>query len=220
MTPQELRRAMREQKAALRRMMKQRKAEARAKLGANPAVQQERRKRLLRRAAGLTALLLLILFMRCDCQPPPPVVVETPVVDAGTPVVMKKPVAPPKPKPKKLTGTLEQQERGQYAGEATPTPSWLDDYRMQVAARSPRLAECFTGAEKPGALRWSAAVNAISGAVSDHALEPAGPGPSVLDEQRECVLSALSNPKYKLNVPKDEAGTQTLPRRVSIVIEF
>jgi hypothetical protein len=215
-----MRRAMREQKAALRKRMKQSRDAARAKLDAIPAVREARRKRRIRQGVGLVVLLLLALFFRCDCTPEPAVVVVAPTPDAGTPVVEKKPAVPVKVKQKPLTGKVDTQPRGKYENDSSATPSWLDEYRLQVAARSPRLAECFTGAERPGALRWSASVNAASGAVSDHGLEPVGPGPSVQDSQRECVLRVLSNPPYKLNVPKEEAEQQKLPRRISIVIEF
>lgn len=220
MTPSDLRKAMREQKQALRRAMKQTREQARARLDAIPAVRAERQKRRVRQGLGLAVLLLIALFFRCDCESAPPPVVEKPVVDAGTPVVAVKPVVPPKRKLKPLEGSVDTQPRGKYAGDVSQTPSWLDEYRLQVAARSPRLAECFTGSERPGALRWSAAVNALSGAVSDHTLEPVGPGPSVQDAQRECILKTLSSPAYKLNVPKEEGEQQTLPRRISIVIEF
>ncbi|WNG58351.1 hypothetical protein F0U59_29125 [Archangium gephyra] len=92
----------------------------------------------------------------------------------------------------------------------------MDDFRIQVAARSPRLAQCFSGTERPGALRWTAAVNAASGSVSDHALEPVGTGGELSGKQRDCVQGVLSSPGYRLK-PEQK---QDLPGRVSIVIEF
>ncbi len=85
-----------------------------------------------------------------------------------------------------------------------------------MAARSGRLSECFKGAEKPGALRWTTSVSPESGAVSQHELEPLGAGAEIQGEQRACVLQVLSNPAYKLGA----AQKQALPNRLSLVIEF
>jgi hypothetical protein len=92
----------------------------------------------------------------------------------------------------------------------------MDEYRLQVAARSPRLARCFQGAGRPGALRWTASVNPTRGEVSDHQLQPIGGGAELRREQRECLLEALSSPPYRLTAP----GAPALPDRVGLVIEF
>ncbi|MBK7865320.1 MAG: hypothetical protein IPJ65_43340 [Archangiaceae bacterium] len=97
----------------------------------------------------------------------------------------------------------------------TGIPAWLDEFRMQVAAASPRLAECFTGIERQ-ALRWSAAVNPKPGTVADHSLEPVGVGTDLTADQRTCVQAVLSSPVYRLT----QLGDEPLPRRVSLVIEF
>ena len=93
---------------------------------------------------------------------------------------------------------MARQPRGKYQNEAQSSPSWLDEFRLQVAARSPRLAECFSGTDRPGALRWTTAVNEESGAVSDHGLELVGTGADLYGKQRECVLAVLSSPGYRL----------------------
>lgn len=86
---------------------------------------------------------------------------------------------------------------------------------MQVAARSPRLAQCFKGAERPGALRWDVALNPSSGAVSDQFLETVG-AVELSAPQRECVERTLSNPGYHVSALPSEG----LPTRVTLMIEF
>ena len=135
---------------------------------------------------------------------------------AGVPA--PKPVKPKPPAPKKpIVQKMQPQNRGEFEGAAPSTPPWLDDFRMQVSARSPRLADCFTGTDRPGALRWTTAVNPENGSVSDHSLEPIGGTADLLQDQRECLLKVLSSPVYK--IPKQDAGN-VLPSRVGIVIEF
>jgi len=182
----ELRRQMREQRAAMRAAVARMKGETRAQLEKTPTVQRERKKRRNRRAGSLVLLLLLLLFVRCDCDPPPPPPEPEPL---ATDVVVqepekKKPTPPVKPKRKPFTDTVATQPRGQYGNDVRPPPSWLEEFRIQVAARSPRLAQCFTGTDRPGALRWAAAGDPKSGEVSYHELEPLGTSTSITREQR------------------------------------
>ena len=161
---------------------------------------------------------MLLLFIRCDCQPElaTPVAIEL----AGPPVVKPRVVTDAGVKRKPLVASTEPQPRPGYLGGPRAPPRWIDEFRLAVSARSPRLAQCFTGTDRPGALRWTCSVNPESGAVSDHELEPVGGGSEFTawlgTEQRDCVVKVLSNPPYKLTVPKEEA----LPDRVSLVIEF
>lgn len=217
MTRTELRRAMRERKKELRQQVAQLRREARARLDANPVVRRERKRRRVRRAVGLAVLALLLLLVRCECAPPPPEVLEKGAEMAAP--EPKQPMPPPAPaatKPPPLKARIKSVQRASYEGQAQVPPTWLEEFRLQVAARSPRLATCFTGTDRPGALRWTAALNAESGAVSDHELETVGAATSVSQAQHECLLKALSNPTYRLNVPKGQA----LPDRVGMVIEF
>lgn len=209
MNPKELRKRLRAQAKALR-------ARTRAAVDANPAVKRarERRRRILR-GIGIAIILLLLLLIRCDCGPgqPPPAAkaVET------KPEVKPKPKVVVKPGPRKpIDGTGGKASRNTIGLGAPASPTWIDEFQLQVAARSPRLAKCFTGIDRPGALRWSASVNPTSGAVSDHELEPVGVSVDLSPEQRECVVRVLSSPNYKLTAPEKEA----LPNRISLVIEF
>jgi hypothetical protein len=206
-TPRQQRRAARARLAVLKR-------EARARVSAMPEVQRARRKRARRRRALLTALLLLLLlFLRCDCEPGAPSSPEAVVlasVDAGV-----KAVPPRLVKRKPSTDRLASSARPPWELGAQRGPAWLDDFRMQVAARSPRLALCFTGADRPGALRWNVALNPESGATSDHLVEPIGSA-DLTGKQRECVLKTLSTPGYRIA----EADRESVPSRVSLVIEF
>jgi hypothetical protein len=215
MTPRELRRELRQRKKELRRSVELMKRAARERVEQVPAVQREKRRRHVRRAVTIAALLLLAMLTRCECGTAPLAPPPEPVVEPAPEEKTRKP-APPASKPKALSDRMERQRRGRYQNEAQTSPSWLDDFRLQVAARSPRLAQCFSGTERPGALRWTAAVNAASGSVSDHALESVGTGGDPSGKQRDCVLGVLSRPAYRLN-PEQK---QDLPGRVSIVIEF
>jgi hypothetical protein len=205
---------MRATRRALKRRLPELKAQARAAIDANPALVAARRKRRRRRAAFSALLLLLLLFVRCDCGEPAPSEPATP--DAGVPQVVKpKPMAA-KVKPGPLTGKVATQPRGAFGTGEPVSPPWLDEFRIQVAARSPRLAQCFTGIDRPGALRWSALVNPQGGTVSDHTIETVGVGTDLTQEQRTCVIGVLQSPVYRLTVP----GNEGLPNRVSLVIEF
>ncbi|WP_375764905.1 hypothetical protein NR798_24620 [Archangium gephyra] len=216
MTPRELRREMSRRKKELRRSAALMRQAARERMEQVPAVRREKRRRRIRRAVTFAVLLLLAMLTRCECEPSPPAPPPEPVVEPAPEVKPKKP-APPASKPKASSSDrMGRQRRGSYQNEAQTSPGWLDDFRLQVAARSPRLAQCFSGTERPGALRWTSAVNAASGSVSDHALEPVGTGGDLSGKQRDCVLGVLSSPGYRLK-PEQK---QDLPGRVSIVIEF
>ncbi|APS00767.1 hypothetical protein [Pajaroellobacter abortibovis] len=54
--------------------------------------------------------------------------------------------------------------------------------RLQVVARSPRIAQCLIGMDKPGALRWTSFVNpgVASGQES---------GPTELSKRAACLIS-------------------------------
>ncbi|HYO71320.1 MAG TPA: hypothetical protein VEU33_35105 [Archangium sp.] len=216
MTPRELRRELRQRQKELRRSVELKRRAARERVEQLPSVQREKRRRRIRRAVTIAALLLLAMLVRCECQPSPPVPPPEPVVKPAPAEVTPKKPAPPASKPKALSDRMARQRRGSYQNEAQTSPGWLDEFRLQVAARSPRLAQCFRGTERPGALRWTAAVNAASGSVSDHALELVGKSGELSGKQRDCVQGVLSSPGYRLK-PEQK---QDLPGRVSIVIEF
>jgi hypothetical protein len=211
-TRAEIRAAMRGRKKQLREALAVQKKVAKERLGENPAVRRARARKRNRRLAIASVLILLACLMRCECErtPPPPAAAVAPPP--------KK--VPPKPSPpvraQKIEATMKTQRRGEYPSQPRSTESWVDEYRLQVAARSARLAQCFSGAERPGALRWTASVNAESGAVSDHELEGVAATLALSTTQRDCLLRALSNPNYRLRTKIPEG----LPTRVSLVIEF
>lgn len=204
----------RAEKKALRKAIRDQQAAMRAQVDAMPAVQRARRRKQIRRIIGLTIIALLLLLIRCDCGPgaPQPVKKEQvekepkPKPDAGV-------KAPPK---KPLTGMGTKVNRGQLGVGAPPPPIWIDEFQLQVAARSPRLALCFHGVDRPGALRWAVSVNPTNGSASDHEFELIGSVDDLTPDQRECLIKALSYPPYKLTAPPKEA----LPNRVGLVIEF
>ena len=218
MNRRELRRSLRAQKKALRAQLAQAQRQARAQVAQNPQVRRARQKRRLKQAAGLAALLLLLLLVRCDCEGPPKVTTPEPQAPDAGEVVVKAPPPVQKPsKPPKLRGDLRGQPRARFDHEGKAPPTWLEEFRIQVAARSPRLSECFNGQGRPGALRWTCALNVTSGAVSDHALESVGGADDLDAKQRACVVKALSDPPYRIS---KDAQPDALSNRVSLVIEF
>ena len=191
------------------------KARFREQQQRNPELRARARQRRRRRLTMALALLLALALLRCcSCGegPPPPVLPQA--KDAGTVVVR---VAPAATRPLKAP-RLELQRRGALKLDDASALPWLDEFRLQVAARSPKLADCFRGADKPGALRWTTAMNPGSGQVSNHELEPVGGTLGLNPQQRECLIQALSEPRYRLrNRPPEESST---PSRVSILLEF
>jgi hypothetical protein len=215
MNPRELRQAMRQRRDELRKSLRLTGRQAREQVEQLPAVRRARARRRLRRTLGVALLLLLASLVRCECEQPPPM--EAPKVEAKAPaeVEVERPVPTPAQR-SPLRARIETQARARYQGPERASPAWIDEFRLQVAARSPRLAQCFTGLDRPGTLRWTASVNPRSGAASDHELEPIGASGALRREQHECVVRALSNPSYRLTAPQGES----LPQRISLVIEF
>ena len=199
---------MKARKQALKQALKERQRALRAEYLSRPEVQKVRRRRALFRLILLLIVLLLLLLIRCDCGPGVPMVVEPEPVekttpDAGTP----RPI---------FKTTVKALPRSAYGNKERAVAGWVEQFQIQVVARSPRLAECFVGVDRPGALRWTCALNADSGAVSEHELEPVGAEVNVTAAQRQCVLDVLSKPGYALtDVPK-----QGLPQRIGFVLEF
>jgi hypothetical protein len=216
MRPRELRRELRQRQRELRQSLQARSRQVRERVHAIPAVRRERNRRRVRRAVTVALLLLLACLIRCECQQGPP---SPPPAKGETQETLEAKPKPPVTAPARrepLRAQVKRQPRATYEGEAQAPPNWLEDFRLQVAARSPRLAQCFTGTDRPGALRWTASVNPESGAVSDHEAEPVGPGPELRREQRDCVIRTLSNPPYRLSAKQK----QELPTRISLVLEF
>ncbi|MGI5861531.1 MAG: hypothetical protein ACOX6T_05675 [Myxococcales bacterium] len=218
MTPRELRRAMRERRRELRRAVRKLRRQARADAERIPVVQKEKQRRRRRRLTALLAVLLLALLLtRCECQPAPAI---PPEAEPAPEVVPEEPEPVPakKAEVKKnpLKATTKRRRRAGYEEAARAGPPWLEDFRLQVAARSARLAQCFTGSERPGALRWSTAVDPESGAVADHEVDPVGPSAELSLDQRKCLVGVLSDPVYRLT----DQQKQGLPSRISLAIEF
>jgi hypothetical protein len=161
----------------------------------------ERRRRRL-----LTALLVLVLLLWIDCPR-----------GAWDGLVRERPL--PKPRPPLGVASPLPAPRGQARPRmergAVAAPDWVDSLRLQVGARSTRLATCFEGHPAPGAIRWEALVEPASGAASDHAFSPHGSAGTLPRGQAECLARVLAEPRYKLRAAHDP-----LPLRVSLVIEF
>ncbi|MDP3499762.1 MAG: hypothetical protein Q8S33_05495 [Myxococcales bacterium] len=206
---------MKKRRAELRERVKASKAQTEAALANNPAVQKARRRRRLKRIASLALLLLLLLLIRCEGEPGEPVAAGAP--DAGRPeekvavtkavptTPWKKPLIPPKPVP-----------RPDFDTPSRLPAAWVDEFRLQVAARSPRLSACFIGTNRPGALRWTTLVSLQTGAVGNHDFEPMGAAADLTRAQLDCLADVLAKPGYRLS----GATAEGLPERVSLVLEF
>lgn len=159
----------------------------------------------------LLSLVLLLLLAWQSCRetpappPAPPCVVGVELVEPGV-------ALPPVPKAPRI-GRID---RPEYKNEAPDPLPWLAAFRLQVAARAPRLAQCFVGVERPGALKWTTSVEPASGRVSDHTLEPAFESAPLTTEQRACVLGVLTDPPYRLEI----GAERSTPPRVAVAIEF
>lgn len=215
MNRREFKAALAARKKAARASLAEAKRRARAAVDQDPKIRRARRLERLRRALTVVVVLLLLSLIHCECGPaePAPVV----AVEAKPPqpkVVVKPKVKPVKPGP--LAADMTKQPRPTFVGQGVGAPTWLDEFRLQVSARSVRLATCFNGVERPGALRWVSSVNPTSGTVSDHEFEPIGFGNDLTPEQLACVTGVLKSPVYKLTEPNQNA----LPNRISLVIEF
>lgn len=199
---------------------------ARARQGAARARQEAVRARLSARRARpdgsarrrgclliLLILLILLLIRLCACAPPPEPEVPAPVpVPTGPAPVPEPPPPPPRPPTPRLPRT----DRPEFVAAPPEPVPWLASFRLQVAARSPRLATCFEGSERPGRLKWTTSVEPGDGHVSEHAIEPMLRTDDLTAAERACVTGVLSDPPYRL----DGAEPRSTPHRVGLVIEF
>ncbi len=215
------RRELRARAAELRAQMAQERARLRAEIRARRPDDERRRRRRI--ALFIALLLLLLLLLRCDCtEDPPPVEVAGPAtpgaVIGDAAVVPPPPVEPPARAPlaRRPKRRLKSKDRPKYRNEAPAHQSWLPSFRLQVAARGPRLSRCFEGADQPGAFKWTASVDTARGVVSDHQFEEVLAGVSLSKTLRVCLVAVLSTPPYRLTTRE----VQESPSRVSIIIEF
>jgi hypothetical protein len=197
---------LRAQRTALRAELGRRSAAIRAR------TKGAKTRRRLWIALAILVLLLLLLLRNCSCAHPadPPQATAAPLTP-GVEGSIDTPVPAPR-----STGRVATSPRRAMTPEGVAPPLWLASLRIQVAARSPRLAECFEGTTRPGTLRWSVAVDANHGVVSDPEVTPTLAGQALSRAQRSCVLDVLSDPPYQL-ATGDEPST---PARVALVIEF
>lgn len=166
-----------------------------------------RRRRILLLSLVLLAIVLLLWLLVPSCEAEPPPAPPPPAPAPAPAAALPEPPEPPVQTAAKPRPTFE-------VPEPEPRP-WIGELRMQVAARSPRLAACFEGAARPGRLKWSASVEPKHGLASEHRIEPTLQSDELTEEQRLCVILVLSDPPYKLS--SDDRGA---PSRVSMVIEF
>lgn len=214
----ELARQLKARRLELKAALARSRREAREKLNGLPPLRAARARRRRNRIAVMVLLAAALgLLIRCECAASRirADAVE-PAAEAPAPPEPKPPQVKAKPPTPKLVAKVEPTLRGGYTEGARTPPSWIEEYRLQVAARSPRLAACFTGVERPGSLRWTASVNPSSGVVSDHELASIGGGAELAKAERECLIKGLSEPPYRLR----QDAADALPVRMTLAIEF
>lgn len=201
----ELRAERRRRRAQLRERMRdnrERLADHPAMKAAREARAKKRKRRSRRMLIASTLLLLLLLLLKCD--------VPRGTGGDATPLAMVTPE-----EPVTFGARVKTQKRPGYTVPVRKGPDWLDEFRLQVAARSPRLSTCFNGSDRSGAIRWTTTIDTRTGAVTGHEFEPLGAAIMTADQKR-CATQALSQPGYQLKEPPPEP----LPNRVSLVLEF
>lgn len=201
----------------LRADLARRMADARSQRTGSPRLAELQAARRRRRAWRLlvVAVLVGVLVMLCSgvlrCDPPPAAPL-TPVPPAD------EAVAGPEEAGAGGAGVprLAPRPRPRFPALEPPEVPWLEAFRLQVAARGPRLAACFVGADHPGTLRWTAAVEPLSGRVSRAEVVPLLDSAALSRAQEACVLGVLADPVYRL----EGGGDQGAPTKLSIVLEF
>lgn len=183
------------------------------------ATRDARRRRRRSRALKLILLLILLwlLMRRCDTGLVfVPLTVPTPGVGKSVPTAAPTPVEPARrarKSPRKRMPRVQTKPRAIYAPTSAGPALWLSALRMQVAARSPRLARCFEGQGEPGTLTWTTRLDPGTGIASDHAFEPRSGG-ALSADVRACLTAVLSAPAFELG------SAEGARARVSLVIEF
>ncbi len=208
---------MKARRAELRERIRTERAALRAKMRELHADRDKRRRRIA--FFVLLVILLWLLLRGCDCEPEPEPEPGPGGPRVGVWLVDAGPAPPPPPPPrarKPRKKRLKPKPRPTYEPKAPPPRSWLADFRLQVAARAPRLSRCFEGADAPGALKWTAAVDIARGVVSDHQFEAVLTGATLSKPLRRCLVGVLAKPAYRLSPD----AKQPTPSRVSIIIEF
>jgi hypothetical protein len=206
----EIKNELRAKMRLLKKQLKEKRREAQRIASENPIVQNAKKKRRIQRLL-IVVLLLLLLFIRCDCGPGLESAKPDAGIDAG---LVSIPDAGTVKTTRPLRGQVRPVLRPPLEMPAPLAPKWLDAFRIQVAARSARLAQCFDGAQRPGAIRWSCSMNSKTGVTSDHEFESVADSDVNLNNQ--CLIQVLSKPPYGFT----GIDTAEMPGRVSIVIEF
>ena len=172
LSPEEAKRVITARKKELRRQISSERQILHERLGIGVGG----RSGLRRRLTLLICLVIVWLALRdCECDVPPSDLGQASAPKAVPPtepqenvsaIDVSKPAKSSLKKKSRLSrGRIEPQQRPQYKSEMPSKKRWLRTLRLQVAARSPRLAKCFVGIKAPGAIKWSATIAVDSGRV-------------------------------------------------------
>lgn len=204
------RRALRRQIKERRAAIKARQAAVRKQAAQTPAARaaRARRRRIL-----LLILLLLLLLTRCMADEALPTLRLGVGAPPSKPAVVASQAPPsrapaPAKKPRRRLKRIKTPARERWQTPPPRPAPWLATFRMQVSARSPRLARCFEGQREPGALRWQATVDPATGGVSDQRFDTRLAAPT-----DRCLRAVLADPPYRLT-----GGAGAVP--ITLLIEF
>ena len=207
-------RLLRARRREMRLKLKERRARVKKQIQKtkSPLTQKYQKHRMLI-ALSLLALLLALISKECNCETQQRTSAPVPA-----PPFTKSP-KPSQPKTKTRAqpkGRLETRIRPTYKSLPPKPQHWVANFKLQVAARSPRLATCFEGSEQPGALKWIATIAPAQGEVLNQDFETFLGAIEISKQQRACLEQVLKSPAYRL--PKAKANSPS--SRIGIVIEF
>ena len=211
---------LREQKKLLRLSSKERRKQIKERLDQLRPVKSKKPKSKKAIFVKLILLLILILFLLRDSCSEMGGKIERPnnvdIPKKNHVAGVKKSSVKKHTLSKRSTGRFNSRKRSDFILSSPKPQPWITGFRMQVAARSGRLARCFEGADRPGAIKWSGAVEPTEGTVSDHTIEPILYGGEIPNSKLNCLKNVLTYPPYILT---GESNFAT-PSRVGMVIEF
>jgi len=182
--------------------------------GARPA--RSRRARVIGWAVkGAVVIGLMALARACSCgvEPVPlgaPTICEPCLCDGGMPRRAVDAGRAAKPDKRRIRRRL----RTRFVNSVPPEQKWLVAFRLQVAARGPRLAACLEDSPQAGAIRWTTRLSPAEGLATDHAFEPDAITAAITKQQKACLSRVLSKPRYTLPEPPEDVAN------VSLILEF
>ena len=209
-------REKRQKKVAIKNAIKSQLDQAKTKLQQMTPQGKHKNRHVLRAILLAIVILIIFLFLLRDCE-------KTALqgkIDSRPIQETAETSAKLQPPQKPRLGRIAKQSRNNYKIAPQKSLPWMDEFRLQVAARSARLAKCFVGVERPGSLDWSCTVNPKSGVIFEQEIEMTQVGATLSQDQENCISSVLADPGYHFNESVNPSETHNLSHRLRMVIEF